>query len=122
MAQRSDLGGWGSESGEGDALWPMPAFLPLESLSFGLYAWKEEMHSGPIRTLGKWKESRIWDDQFLPVLKWKGPRAGNPQRGLPAGWLVTAGLGCKACGMLGMRRLPSLSLGELDPKGGGLSA
>ena len=43
-------GGW---SGVGWAQWPLPAFPPLESLSFGLNSWKKEMHSSFIRALGE---------------------------------------------------------------------
>lgn len=56
MAQRSDLGGWSSGCGAGGGvgiLWQLPAFPPLESLSFGLNAWKKEMHSSFIRALGE---------------------------------------------------------------------
>lgn len=41
--------GWGGVG----TLWQLPAFPPLESLSFGLNSWKKEMHSSFIRALGE---------------------------------------------------------------------
>lgn len=46
----------GVEWGRVGALWPLPAFPPLESLSFGLNAWKKEVHSSFIRALGEIEE------------------------------------------------------------------
>lgn len=61
MAQRSDLGGWSSGSGAGGGMGyggrtVAVACVSTVSLSFGVDAWKKEVHSSFIRALGEMEE------------------------------------------------------------------